>query len=59
MALESVVKHWLSITLEDESAVHDSNRMVEGRSLGIFYANDGLIGLRKPEWLQGYLNVLI
>ena len=29
------------------------------RSLVIFYADDGLIGFRDPEWIQGDLNVLI
>ena len=30
-----------------------------GRTLGIFYMNDGLLVSWDPEWLQGALNVLI
>ena len=26
---------------------------------GVFYADDGMIGSRGPEWLQGDVNVLI
>ena len=25
----------------------------------MFYAHDGLVGLRDPDWIQGSLNVLI
>ena len=27
--------------------------------LGVFYAEDVLLGLQDSEWLQGYLNILI
>ena len=29
------------------------------QSLGVLYAENGILGSRDPEWLQGYLNVLI
>ena len=45
--------------MEDKSAVHDGLGMEVGRSLGVFYADYGLIGLRDPEWLKEALNVLI
>ena len=59
MALDSVVRHWLSHTVENESAIHDRLRTAVGRSMGMFYADDGLIGLWDPEWPQGSTNVLI
>ena len=30
-----------------------------GRSLGVFYADDGLIGSQDTKWIQGDLDVLI
>ena len=30
-----------------------------GRCLVIFYADDGMVGSRDPEWIQGPLNVPI
>ena len=30
-----------------------------GRGLGFFYAADGILGSRDPEWIQGALNILI
>ena len=29
------------------------------RSMGVFYTNDGLIGLQDLDWIQGSINVLI
>ena len=45
--------------MEDESSIHDSNKMAVERSMGLFYADDILIGWQDLEWLQGSLNVLI
>ena len=33
--------------------------MAVGRFMGVFYADEGMIGSRDPEWLQGTINVLI
>ena len=30
-----------------------------GRCLGLIYADDSVVELQDPEWLQGALNVLI
>ena len=27
--------------------------------MGVFYADNGIIGSREPEWIQGAINVLI
>ena len=27
--------------------------------MGVFYANEGMIGSWDPEWLQGAINILI
>ena len=54
-----MVQPWISLTVEDGSVVHDEFRKAVGRIMGVFYANDGLIGWRDPEWLQGSINILI
>ena len=46
--VEIVVHHWLSLTLEDDSATHDRLGMVVGRCKGVFYVDDGMIGSRDP-----------
>ena len=30
-----------------------------GRSMGVFYADNGFIVFQDPEWIQGAVNVLI
>ena len=57
--LDTVVLHWLSMTVEDDVVIHDGMGHVVGRRMGVFYTDDGLIGSQDPECLQGALNVLI
>ena len=59
VAVDSVVQNWLSMKLEDIAVIHDGLGHAVGRSLEVLYAEDGIIGLRDPEWIQGGLNVLI
>ena len=33
--------------------------MVAGRSMVVFYSDDGLIRLQEPKWIQWTINVLI
>ena len=44
--LYSVVRPWLSPTVEDDSATHDRLGSVVGSCMGMFYADDGMIGSR-------------
>ena len=53
-----MVWHWLSMTLEDVAVIHDGLVHAVGRSLEVFYADNGLIESRYPKWLQGGLSVL-
>ena len=59
MSVESVVWHWLSLTVEDEYSIHDGLRLSVGRSMGMFYADDGFIRLQDLEWIQKFINFLI
>ena len=53
VAVHSMVRHWLSLTVEEESAIRDVLGMAVGRCMGVFYMDDDLIGSRDPEWFQG------
>ena len=45
VAVDNVVRHWLSMTMKDglEHAV--------GRGMEVFYADDGIIASQDPEWI--------
>ena len=49
VAVGSVFRHWLSLTVEDESAFHDRLSTVVGRILVVLYVDYGLIRSRYPE----------
>ena len=49
----------MSLVVEGKSATHGGLRVVVGRCMGMFYADDGMIGWRGPEWIQGDINVLV
>ena len=59
VAVNSIFRHWLSLTVDDEVVLQDRLGHVVGRRLGVFYAYDGILGSRDTEWLQISLNVLI
>ena len=50
-SLDSVFQHWILLTVEDEYAINDRLWMAVGRSMSVFYADYGLIGLQEPEWI--------
>ena len=54
-----MIRNWLSLTVEEKSAIHYGLRMAVGRYIGVFYTDGGIIGLKEPEWIQGAINVLI
>ena len=43
----------------DETVIQDGLGHAVGWSLGVFYADDGILGSRYPECLKGALNILI
>ena len=45
--------------MADYVVIHGGLGHAVGQSFGVLYADNGILGLRYPEWLQGYLNVLI
>ena len=55
----SVVRNCMSLIVEDNSATNEILGMSVGRYMGMFYADDGIVVSRDPEWIQGAINVLI
>ena len=46
---ENVVRNWLVLTVEDQLVALEGLRLAVGRCLGLFYAENGVVGLRDPE----------
>ena len=59
VAVDRVVCHWISLTVEDKSTTHEGLGMEVGRCTGVFYADDSMIVSKDPEWIQGAINLLI
>ena len=59
MSVENLYRHWIYITVENDMVIRDGMRHVVVSSMGVFYADDGIIGSWDSEWLQGGLNILI
>ena len=47
------------MTVEDKRMAHDRMREAIGRCMGLFYAGDGMVGSRYPEWLQHLMHILV
>ena len=45
--------------VEDKEVPQDGLGNAMGWILGVFYAEDGLLDSREPEWTQGALKLLI
>ena len=47
------------MTVEDQRVAHNGMVEASGLCLGVFYANDGMVGSRDVEWIQHLMNVLV
>ena len=59
MTVDSMVRLWISLTVEDKYDTHDGLGMAVGRCMSVFYVDDVMIRSRELEWLQGANNILI
>ena len=59
MAVDSLVYHWMQLTVEEESATHEVLGTAVGHCMGVLFLDNGIIGSRDPEYIQGSINVLI
>ena len=47
------------MTVKNDVVIYSGLGHAMGRSLVVFYAENGILGSQDMEWLQGPLNVLI
>ena len=47
------------MTVEDQRVPQDELGETVGICLGVFYADNGMVGSRDSDWLQHVLNVLV
>ena len=59
VVVENVIRTWPEMTVEDHRVDHDGMGETVGRCLGVFYANNGMVGSRESDWMQHTMNVLV
>ena len=59
VAVDRMVRNWLSSKVEDNAVINESLGHVVGRSLGVFYTNDDILGSQDQECIQVEINVSI
>ena len=59
VAVERVVCHCLSMTVDYYVVIHNGLGHEVGRKLGVLYTDNCLLGSQDMEWLQGDLNVIV
>ena len=58
VVVDAVVRHWVHGFMEEAEARGETGR--EGRhQAALFYANDGMVVLLDPAWLQGAFTALV
>jgi hypothetical protein len=57
IVVDATVRYWLTLVLDDGSEFEGLGRTVQ-EQLVLFYADDGLLASRNPEWLQMVLSHL-
>ena len=59
VVVDNVIITWMAMTVEDQRVAQDGLGETVGRCLGVFYADDGMVGSRNSDWLQHTMNVLV
>ena len=58
MVVDAVVRHWIEGLVAETVEKGDTGR--EGRhQSAVFYADDGMVVLSDPAWLQGTFSALV
>ena len=47
------------MTVEDQRVAHKGLGVTAKQFLGVFYDDDGMVGLRDADWIQHSMNVLV
>jgi hypothetical protein len=56
--VDNVVRHWLSLVLDDKGTVTDGLGFSVEQIMALFYADDGCLSTIDHEWLQKALEIL-
>ena len=59
MQIDNVIRHWLTLVIEDPTVGSDGLGLTVAERLVLFYADDGLLSARESGWLQQALDVLV
>ena len=54
-----MVRYFMSMTVGYDAFIHNGLGHVVGKSVVVFYEDDGIIGYQDLEWLHGASNVII
>ena len=58
VVVDAVVCHWVTLAVEEAETQGERGR--EGRhQAALFYADDGMVALSDPRWLQWAFNTLV
>ena len=58
VVVDAVVRHWVHRVMEEAEARGETGR--EGRhQAALFYADDGMVALLDPAWIQGAFTALL
>ena len=59
VVVDNSIRTWQALTVEDQRVDHE--RLVEtaGWFLGVFYADDGMVGSHKSDCLQNAMNIVV
>ena len=50
------MRNWLVLMVEIQLFAQEVLLLTVGRFMGLFYADNSMVVLQYPEWLQGVLN---
>ena len=58
VVVDAVVRHWVAVTVEGAEERGENEQ--EGRhQAALFYADDVMVALSDPHWLQGVFSTLV
>ena len=57
--VENFIRIWLAMTVDDQRVDHNGMGETSGRCLGVFYANEGMMGSGDADRLHHSMNFLV
>ena len=59
VVVDKFIRNCLTVTVEYQRVAQHGLVETVARCMGVFYANNGMVSLRDPDWLQHAMNVLV